>query len=37
MFLEINILQEQRDGGKVIVCVEADSIQKPVASVKAKV
>lgn len=36
-FLEINILQEQRADGKVIVCMEVDSIQKSVASVKAKV
>ena len=37
VFLEINILQEQRDDGKMIVCMEAESIQKSVASVKANV
>lgn len=37
VFLDINILREQTGDGKVIVYVEVDSIQKPVASVKAKV
>lgn len=37
VFLEINILQEQRDDGKVIICMGADFLQKSVASVKAKV